>query len=350
MSGIVERLEEKLCREKPAINKLFRRRILLPRLALVASLAAGVFAGAYAALWQYKKFDNELTAAREDNARLSRRDERRSRELRNALQQNENLLRIASNSVKYIDLLIEPLPSDERISMTKISQGLAEKGYGRPLYPPEVFRILIDYHEKRLPETLRSIVARFNEEWLGLELRREGDKLSCLFGPYTKPGESFPSAYVGREFDAPCVPYNDAKPGHGTMTNAESLQPDLIKFLFSREYKDLPKEMKPIYIWIPMEGTTAQVGYLTNDNGITIGPNGNGWRLRGAVELPVPTETVKYIDGNVILQFGDDTFRMPMQKASDIYKKIDADEKQAGRKFTPAERKQYFARELNGAK
>jgi len=337
----LELLEEKLKREGPEVRKLYNRKIRYPRIALIGSVLLAGALSAYIAIDQFKKFGSRLAAMSEENSRFARREQRLSRELHEAVDRNSKLREIASNSVRYIDLLIEPFPEDGKVDMTEISQRLAAKGYDRLLHPPEMFRILIDYHENRLPESLRRMASELNNEWLGLELRREGDKLSCLFGPYTKLDDSFPFVYSGREFDVTGLPRSD-------FVEAERLQPELVKFLFSREYRDLPKEIKPIKIWLPPSGVSAQVGYSIQ-NGITISPSENGYKLRGVVELPVPTETLKYVNGNIIVKFGDDEFKMKSEKDSEIYNKIDADEKQAGRKFTPGERKQYFIKEF-GAK
>lgn len=143
---------------------------------------------------------------------------------------------------------------------------LRKRKFQRHPYPAEVMSFLIAYYEKKLPQHLavvaEDMLASYGE-WFNLATKRQGDTLLCYEDPKNLIWNERKGLYVPKgklqyerlqKFSIPGLPSSET-------VELQNVDPQLQRYFYSREWKDLPSEMKTdSTIWLPEDGQLWPVG------------------------------------------------------------------------------------------
>jgi hypothetical protein len=137
---------------------------------------------------------------------------------------------------------------------------LRKAGYDRHPRPDEAFGLIIDHLEGKLDGDLEKIASNMlatTDNWLNMAIERKGDVLVCYVEP--KNIKWFYGRYIVDEEWHKYVVDEDVRSNlkyshkkefdisgirSGGWVDLERFSPDFVKYFYTREFDDLPEQMK----------------------------------------------------------------------------------------------------------
>ncbi len=155
-------------------------------------------------------------------------------------------------------------------------EGIRRNGYERYFLPSELFSLIADGIEGKLGYKLTDIYADIlwrGPEWLSVMMLRRGDRLSFYENPeglvLTKKGYDFSNVSYSY-FKSFIVAGFDELPARISPEALTEKNPELVEYLWSRPYGQLPEEIKGTRIYKMSEGFVGPVGFANLESGMII--------------------------------------------------------------------------------
>lgn len=143
---------------------------------------------------------------------------------------------------------------------------LKEKGYERYPYPWEIFKLIIEYFENKIPNIHRRIEieeALDCGEWFSMAFERKKNKLICYLDPENIRWDNNTGGYV-TDF---VLNYNDKKEFNVDNIPSEqwvdlkSFDNNFVEYFYTRKFEGLPERIKhEAKVFLPPDGTLWPIG------------------------------------------------------------------------------------------
>jgi hypothetical protein len=148
------------------------------------------------------------------------------------------------------------------LSYDKSLERLRQAGYERHPRPSEVFGLLIDYLECTLNDKLQTVAENMIEscsgEWLSMAVERQGNLLVFYTDPENIVWDGQKQMDVSLNYSAKHEFEHRPRPwrqcDNYEEMNLKRLDDDLVRFIYTRPYRDLPRQIKNAKIKLPSEG------------------------------------------------------------------------------------------------
>lgn len=141
----------------------------------------------------------------------------------------------------------------------------------RHVYPREFFGLVIDYVEKKIGVSAiyKNVVLDGDMEWFSMAFERRKEELIVYMDPQNLVHDKNSGYLVQNKLEySNLETFNISGIPSERVINLKKFNPELIKFIYGRDFKDLPKGMgtehSNAYISLPPEGQILPVGYTTD--------------------------------------------------------------------------------------
>jgi hypothetical protein len=196
-------------------------------------------------------------------------------------------------TASYKDIEFEPHAyrkqgtAKELLYFDKSLERLRTAGFVRHPRPQEAFGLILDGLEKKLAGALADVNNDFFAsygEWLSCAFERQGDKLITYLDPEGLVWKN--DKYVKQDFKcADKQEFRIAGKASNEWIPLQEIDTNLITFLYTRPFKDLPEELqkgnRKAHITFPADGTAWPVGRAYDVSRYDVNGNGYCWASRG---------------------------------------------------------------------
>ena len=202
----------------------------------------------------------------------------------------------SGNAMSYKDIVFESKAvydgnNKKLFTYDKSLSDLKSRKYERHARPIEVFGLLIANLENKLTAEQKAIaqdMVNSYGEWLSLAVERKGNELICYEDPENLVWNAAKNLYVvqGKLKYGNEKKFSIKNIKSSEWIDLQNFDKELQKYLYGREWKDLPSEMKSgnlhAQLALPPDKTIWPAGRGDFDNGYDVGScNYNYWASRG---------------------------------------------------------------------